>query len=110
MKNLEYKKDGPMYCLCDTGFDEELIREEEIAICYSENSVLGATLLKHGDPDKVEAYYHLARQRYTDAGLKEEANALKMISSKDWDLELLNNCIQNVGYLTVFLKRNNINP
>ena len=105
MSEYCYKKEGGMFYLCNG--DHILDSMEEVAIAYEENMETGAMLHKHGSKERVEKWMVKFVQTLKEDGgiLAEVADNIKMISSSKWDLEDLNRCINNTGYIKVMLRK-----
>lgn len=82
---------------------------DRVAIAFAVQAD-GTTLLhKHGTQDSVMEWYKWAKSRYEQYGLRWIADELCMLVSESWDVNELNRIVSDGAYLTVFLKKANIN-
>jgi hypothetical protein len=72
-----------------------------VAIAFDSDNY---SLLKHGDPEKVNAWVVDYRKQLKDQGLGDIANSLCVIESSEWDLEELNKALSTSGYMQFILK------
>lgn len=77
-----------------------------LAVVYDVTERSPAVLLKHGEADRVEAYYHAARKELTDAGLTSPAGGDKasdliffVAPEGEEGAALVNWCIRHAGVL-----------
>lgn len=94
MSSYRYERRGKEYAFLED--DEVLFTAPEVAIAFDREDWV---LLKHGSPERVEQWLLDARRAYRSAGYPEMAESLGMVSSSQWDVEELNRCIDNSGYL-----------
>ena len=129
----KYKYEEPYYILYNDNTGEELWRGEKVAVAlsYQPELEISGTLLKHGSPEKVEAWFRNTRTRFYSAsndlsiynkineafsrlGKKSsmsyeehkrfflsEIESLKLVSGK-FNVEELNKCIEITGYIGKF--------
>ncbi len=106
----EYRLDGELYALY--WGDECLFETEVVAVLVDTHS---GSMLKHGQPGVVEAYFHSMRTAYLTQGFTEQASSLVVMSGK-FDIEDLNKMIAITGYAgqlyakTMASRANGINP
>ena len=75
---------------------------DEVAVLFDDDFHAGLTLLKHGAPDVVEAYFFKMIQTYKDSNQDHMFNDLKVVSGK-LDVDELNRAISTSGYRPKFL-------
>jgi hypothetical protein len=79
------------------------------AICFSYHPELGpirATLLKFGEAERVKSYFEMTYKRYLNAGLELEAEELVYMEFDNcFDVNELNKCIENTGYVALLYER-----
>ena len=89
-----YEIRGGEYVFLEEG--DALFSSPEIALAFDRDDW---ALLKHGPPGRVERWLLEARRAYRSVGYPEMAEGLGMVSSDRWDVEELNRCIDNSGYI-----------
>lgn len=66
-------------------------------------------LMKHGDPERVQAWAADARQRYLATGsefARQMADGLRVVLlPRDFPVEEINHCLNNISYLGEMLKK-----
>lgn len=75
---------------------------DEVAVLFDDDYHAGLTLLKHGSPDVVEAYFRRMIQAYKDSNQDHMFRYLKLVSGK-LDVDELNRAISTSGYRPSFL-------
>lgn len=105
-ENYRYEKRFGTYYLMDG--DNILHAGDVIAIAFTMDPDGMVTMHKHGEADLVRQWVDKSRLEWQQSGLADIAGDLAMIESDKWDVEDLNKIIHNTGWITAFLKRENI--
>lgn len=103
-----YKKRFGDYVLLDHN-GSVLFSSSEISICYHD-MLEGCVLLKHGQPERIQAWYTENINKYKESGLLTESEEIKIVTSSEFDVEDLNMILSNTGYLSVYLKKHLKDP
>jgi hypothetical protein len=99
-KHFEYRLTGDSYQLYrgEEPFGPAI---DEVAIALDRSA---GTLMKHGDPEQVRAWYSRAQASFREAGFAENADDLVVISAR-FEVEDLNRCLTITGYAGKLLTR-----
>ena len=101
----EYRKKHGSYYFYGQNENDIICMADRVAIIFdSENYVL----LKHGPEDRIEQIYADMQTKYRKSGLDDIADNLRIISSREWDVDELNKIIHHTGYIRFFLEDNGI--
>jgi hypothetical protein len=115
---LQWRKNFGSYYLYD--LDSKTLDNTHTIICMTDEVGIAFSrvllhqdkyeyvFMKHGDADKVSAWVDEARRRFINVGLQSLANELFIIRGSDWDPEDLNKILNCTGWISVFLKKHNI--
>lgn len=111
------KRYGSYYLIerCDpnpvTNPDGERIRcmADQVAIAFDISMSEEPILMKHGDHERVQAWADSARKKYLLIGSEisqQMAEGLRVVVlPRDFPVEEINHCINNVSYLGAMLKK-----
>lgn len=100
-----YKKEQGSFALYEKRGDKfEFIQYyDQVALAFIRNTESGALLLRHGSLDRVQDFMKKKREQYESSGLWGESAKVELIFSDQWDIEELNQILQNSNYLEKWL-------
>ncbi len=107
MSDVYYVKDGSEFQLRKRSNlpsfpDQTLWFGNRVAILFD---IETGTLLKHGDPDRVEAYVKKSRAAAQEGGFPSLTLGWTCLVSDRFSVDDLNKCLTHSSYVGVFYKR-----
>lgn len=105
MFEFEYRRDGTEFVLIRVDHDlheeEEVDRMEKVSVGFDAEDWI---LLKHGRPESVEKWHAKTVKKYTEGGLGDIAQKIKVVTGA-FALEDLNRALSTSGAIRLLVER-----